>query len=97
MLFTWLTSAPLAVASVVRLLSYTFAPFATVASAELTMLIPLAPLKVDPLRFTVLVEKLVTVELFAAIEGSPAAVRLSIWLSRRACFPCLFCVVLGLF
>ena len=84
-------------ASVVRLLSYTFTPFATIASDELTILMPLAPLKVDPLRSTVPVEELVTVELFAAIEGSPAAVRLSIWLSRRACFPCLSCVVLGLF
>jgi hypothetical protein len=93
MSLTWLTSAPFDVASPVRLLSYTFAPFATAASAELTMLIPLAAFNVEPARLTVPVLEEVTAELFAAIEGSPAAVRLSIWVSCKACLPCVVLVL----
>ena len=71
-------------------------PLATSPSEELTMLTPLAPIKAVPERFTVPVLVSVTVELLAAIEefSSPAAVTLSIWLSRSTF---LSWVVLDLF
>ena len=49
------------------------------------MLMPLAPISAVPARLTAPVLFSVTVELLAAIEefSSPAAVTLSIWLSRR--------------
>lgn len=55
------------------------------------MLTPLAPLRALPLRLTVLLPTVVTVEPSAAIEelSSPAAVTLSIWLSRSCFFVCL--------
>lgn len=55
------------------------------ASEEFTTLTPLAPIRALPERFTVPVLFSVTLELFAAIAdcSSPAAVTLSIWLSRR--------------
>jgi hypothetical protein len=82
--------------SLSSLLSYTLTPLATSASEELTMLTPLAPMRAVPERFTVPVLFSVTVELLAATEefSSPAAVTLSIWLSRIAC---LAWVVLDLF
>jgi hypothetical protein len=82
--------------SLSSLLSYTLTPLATSASEELTMLTPLAPMRAVPERFTVPVLFSVTVELLAATEefSSPAAVTLSIWLSRIAC---LLWVVLDLF
>jgi hypothetical protein len=51
------------------------------------MLTPLAPISAVPERFTAPVLFSVTVELLAAIEefSSPAAVTLSIWLSRSGC------------
>jgi hypothetical protein len=69
------------------LLSYMLTPLATSASEEFTMLTPLAPIRAVPERFTVPVLFSVTVELLAAIEefSSPAAVTLSIWLSRSGC------------
>jgi len=69
------------------LLSYTLTPFPTSASEEFTMLMPLAPISAVPERFTVPVLFSLTVELLAAIEefSSPAAVTLSIWLSRSGC------------
>jgi hypothetical protein len=78
------------------LLSYMLTPLATSASEEFTMLTPLAPIRAVPERFTVPVLFSVTVELLAAIEefSSPAAVTLSIWLSRSCC---LSWVVLVLF
>jgi hypothetical protein len=81
------------------LLSYMLTPFATTASEELTMLMPLAPIRAVPERFTVPVLFSLTVELLAATEefSSPAAVTLSIWLSRIACLSCLSWVVLDLF
>jgi hypothetical protein len=71
-------------------------PLATSASEELTMLTPLAPMRAVPERFTVPVLFSLTVELLAATEefSSPAAVTLSIWLSRIGC---LSWVVLDLF
>jgi hypothetical protein len=90
------TVVPLVEALLNALLSYMFTPLATSASEELTMLTPLAPLSAVPERFTVPVLFSLTVELLAATEefSSPAAVTLSIWLSRIAC---LSCVVLDLF
>ena len=86
--------------SAVRLLSYTFTPFATRLSVELTMLRPLAPINAVPLRFTEPVVVVLTVELFAAIEPPDAsppslcpAVTLSIWLSRIGCFCVVFDVL----
>ena len=63
----------------------TLAPLPTIASDEFTMLTPLDPIRAFPDRFTVPVLFSVTLELFAAIAdcSSPAAVTLSIWLSRR--------------
>ena len=68
-------------------LSYTLTPLPTSASVEFTMLTPLAPSSAVPERFTAPVLFSVTVELLAAIEefSSPAAVTLSIWLSRSGC------------
>ncbi len=62
-------------------------PLATSESDELTILTPLAPMSAVPERFTVPVLFSVTVELLAAIAefSSPAAVTLSIWLSRSGC------------
>jgi hypothetical protein len=83
----WLIVDPLALP-----LLTTFTPFPTRLSDELTMLIPDAPLKEPPERFTVPLLFSVIVELFAAIAScsSPAAVTLSIWLSRSGC--CLLCL-----
>jgi len=82
----------------VSLLSYTLTPFATIASLEFTMLMPLAPLNTLPLTSTAPVLLEVTVELFAAIEESLApAVILSNWLSRSACLVGLSFVGLGVF
>jgi hypothetical protein len=69
------------------LLSYMLTPLATSESDELTILTPLAPMSAVPERFTVPVLFSVTVELLAAIAefSSPAAVTLSIWLSRSGC------------
>jgi hypothetical protein len=55
------------------------------------MLTPLAPLRALPLRLTELLPTVVTEEPSAAIEelSSPAAVTLSIWLSRSCFFVCL--------
>lgn len=77
----------LLVESVNALLSYTLTPLATSASVEFTILTPLAPSSTVPERFTVPVLFSVTVELLAAIAefSSPAAVTLSIWLSRSGC------------
>jgi hypothetical protein len=86
-------SMPFACTTVVEspLAEYTFTPPATRASEELTMLTPLAPLRALPLRLTVLLPTVVTEEPSAAIEelSSPAAVTLSIWLSRSCFFVCL--------
>jgi hypothetical protein len=62
-------------------------PLATSPSEEFTMLMALDPMSAVPERFTVPVLVAVTVELLAAIEefSSPAAVTLSIWLSRSGC------------
>ena len=70
-----------------ELASYTFTPLPTIASLEFTMLTPEAPKSAVPERFTVPVLFSVTLELFAAIEefSSPAAVTLSIWVSRSGC------------
>jgi len=92
----WLTSVPLGVSSLTRLLSYMLTPFATRLSLEFTMLMPLAPINAVPARLVAPVADVVTVELFAAMlppeAGSLApAVTLSIWLSRSGC---LFWVVL---
>jgi hypothetical protein len=59
---------------------------ATVASEELTILMPLAALRALPESDTLPVLFSLTVELLAASAefSSPAAVTLSIWLSRRA-------------
>jgi hypothetical protein len=64
-----------------------FTPLATRESVEFTMLMPLAPISAVPERLTAPELFSVTVELLAAIEefSSPAAVTLSIWLSRRGC------------
>jgi hypothetical protein len=64
-----------------------FTPLPTSASVEFTILTPLAPSSAVPERFTVAVLFSVTVELLAATEefSSPAAVTLSIWLSRIGC------------
>jgi hypothetical protein len=69
------------------LLSYMFTPLATRPSDEFTMLTPLAPMREVPERFVVAVLFSLTVELLAATEefSSPAAVTLSIWLSRSGC------------
>jgi hypothetical protein len=69
------------------LLSYMLTPLATSASDEFTMLMPLEPMSAVPERFTVPVLFSLTVELLAATEefSSPAAVTLSIWLSRSGC------------
>jgi hypothetical protein len=90
------TAVPLVEALPNALLSYMLTPLATSPSEELTMLTPLAPLSAVPERFTVAVLFSLTVELLAATEefSSPAAVTLSIWLSRIAC---LAWVVLDLF
>jgi hypothetical protein len=96
MVLVWFTLVPLVEALLKALLSYTLTPLATSPSEEFTMLTPLAPIKAVPDRFTVPVLFSVTVELLAAIEefSSPAAVTLSIWLSRSGC---LSWVVLDLF
>jgi hypothetical protein len=62
-------------------------PSPTSESDEFTMLTPLEPISDVPERFTVPVLFSVTAELFAAIAefSSPAAVTLSIWLSRSGC------------
>jgi hypothetical protein len=69
------------------LLSYMLTPLPTSASEELTILTPLEPIRAVPERLTVPVLFSLTVELLAAIEefSSPAAVTLSIWLSRSGC------------
>jgi hypothetical protein len=92
----WLTVVPLVEALLNALLSYMLTPLPTSESEELTMLMPLAPMRAVPERFTVPVLFSLTVELLAATEefSSPAAVTLSIWLSRIAC---LSWVVLDLF
>jgi hypothetical protein len=81
------TVVPLVEALLNALLSYTLTPFPTSASDEFTMLTPLAPMRDVPERFTVPVLFSLTVELLAATEefSSPAAVTLSIWLSRSGC------------
>jgi hypothetical protein len=81
------TSVELVEALLNALLSYMLTALPTSASDEFTMLMPLAPINAVPERFTVPVLFSVTVELLAAIEefSSPAAVTLSIWLSRSAC------------
>jgi hypothetical protein len=81
------TVVPLVGALLNALLSYMLTPLATSPSEEFTMLMPLAPIKAVPERFTVPVLLSVTVELLAAIAefSSPAAVTLSIWLSRSGC------------
>src|ERR1700722_16652790 len=63
------------------------------------MLMPAAVFNELPARLTAPELLSVTVELLAAIEvfSSPAAVTLSIWLSRIACFACLSFDWLGLF
>lgn len=87
MLLLCFTSVELVEALLNALLSYTLTPLPTSASDEFTMLTPLAPSSAVPERFTVAVLFSVTVELLAAIAefSSPAAVTLSIWLSRSAC------------
>ena len=50
------------------LLSNTLTPFPTIASEELTMLTPFAPINAVPARLTDPVAEVVTLELFAAIE-----------------------------
>jgi hypothetical protein len=83
----WFTVVPLVEALLNALLSYTLTPLATSPSDEFTILTPLAPIRAVPERFTVPVLFSLTVELLAAIEefSSPAAVTLSIWLSRSGC------------
>jgi len=87
MLFFCFTAVELLEALLNALLSYTLTPLATMASDEFTMLTPDAPSRAVPERFTVPVLFSLTVELLAAIEefSSPAAVTLSIWLSRSGC------------
>lgn len=87
MLLVCLTTAPVAVEVEVSP-SQTFAPLPTIASDEFTMLTPLDPMRAFPERLTEPVLFSVTEELFAAIAdcSSPAAVTLSIWLSRSGCF-----------
>jgi hypothetical protein len=87
MLLLWFTVVELVEALLSALLSYTLTPLPTSASLEFTMLTPLAPSSAVPERFTVAVLFSVTVELLAAIAefSSPAAVTLSIWLSRSGC------------
>jgi hypothetical protein len=87
-MLVWFTFAPSLLPTVVRLPSYTFTPLATRASEEFTILTPLAPISTLPLIFTVAELFSVTVELLAATAdcSSPAAVTLSIWLSRSGCF-----------
>jgi hypothetical protein len=64
----------------------TLTPLATMASDELTILIPAAPFSTLPPTVTDPVLVSVTVELLAAaaVFSSPAAVTRSIWLSRSA-------------
>ena len=83
----WCTSVEVVEVSAASLLSYTLTPLATRPSTVFTMLTPVAPASTDPAIFDVAVLFSVTVELLAAIAefSSPAAVTLSIWLSRRGC------------
>ncbi len=87
MVLVWFTLVPVVETLLNALLLYTLTPLATSASDEFTMLTALAPMRAVPERFTVPVLFSVTVELLAAIEefSSPAAVTLSIWLSRSGC------------
>jgi hypothetical protein len=81
------TSVPVVETLLNALLSYMLTPLPTSASEEFTMSTPLEPMSAVPERFTVPVLFSVTVELLAAIAefSSPAAVTLSIWLSRSGC------------
>jgi hypothetical protein len=87
MVLVWSTSVPVVGTLLNALLLYTLTPLPTSASDEFTMLTPLDPISAVPERFTVPVLFSLTVELLAAIEefSSPAAVTLSIWLSRSGC------------
>jgi hypothetical protein len=87
MVFFWLTSVPVVAVSLTSLLSYMLTPLPTSESVEFTMSTPDAPMRAVPERATAPVLFSVTLELLAAIEefSSPAAVTLSIWLSRSGC------------